>query len=441
MRRDLGYALGILLILATPVANAAEWLVLENLKLIDGTGSEPRTVSSLLVRDGVIASIDGEPSVSDPKPMDKVTRIDLDGAWVMPGLVDAHVHLAHYPRGHNQLADRLDWAVRGGVTTVRDMGGDARVLAEARRALEAGELVGPTVRFSAILGGESMFDHPVLAQAARGYGPGNAPWLRAISDDTDLTRMMAKARGAGVSGVKIYGDLDAAQLRRVAEAAEAQGLMRWAHGTVFPARPSELVAAGVQSLSHAPYLVWEAVDSVPADYRKRTQGPYSDIPPDHPRILALLERMAEEGVVLDTTLSLYRDMHRYRPPEGIEWASEAFDWGVELVRLAHEHGVMVAAGTDAFEPVNSMAPPNTHVELFTLVEDVGMAPMEALVAATRNGAIATGVDQERGTLTVGKAADLLVLDANPLENIRNTLELRLVVTNGQIVQPGMPGLE
>lgn len=422
-----------LVCVSVPISAAgSQRLELTDFTLIDGTGAEPRAIERLTVRDGWIIGIDGAGEHGVTESGEVVTTIHLDGAFVIPGLIDAHVHLANYPRPRSELVERLAWALDHGVTTLRDMGGDARILADLRRAIAAGEIAGPELRFAAMFGGETMFDHPAIGQAALGFEPGRAPWLRAVGADADLPRLVARAAGSGVDAIKLYGDLDAARAQAIVEEAKSQGLVAWAHGTVFPASPAELVGAGVDSLSHAPYLVWAGVDEVPSDYNLRTQGPWDQVPPDHPRILELLDAMAERGVVLDATLSMYRDMHRYRPPEGIEWAPVAFEWGVALARLAHERGVPIAVGTDAFFPAGRHAPPNTHVEIETLVENVGLSPMAALVAATQNGAIAAGVGDERGTVEVGRIADLVVLGSDPLADIAATRDIRHVIVGGRV---------
>jgi imidazolonepropionase-like amidohydrolase len=423
--------LGVALLVLRP-GMAAQWLELSNFTLFDGTGEPAREVGRLLARDGEIITIDEEGEGASPMPGEVVTSINLDGAFVIPGLIDTHVHLANYPRPRHELVDRLSWSLDHGVTMLRDLGSDARVLSELARAVERGDIVGPRIRVGAIFGGETLFDHMAMQQAAPGFTPGQAPWLRAVSADAELPVLVAMARGAGAQALKLYGDLDAGQVAALTAEAQRQGLMAWAHGTVFPASPHELIEAGVQSLSHAPYLIWAAVEDVPADYNYRTRAAWTEIPPDHPDILAVLDLMADRGVVLDTTLAMFRDMTRYRPPEGIEWAMEAFEWGVAVTRLAHERGVPIATGTDAFFPVSPFAPPNTHVELRTLVEDVGLSPAEALVAATRNGAVASGLDDQVGTVAVGKRADLVVLGSDPLADIGASTDIRWVIVDGRV---------
>ena len=165
------------------------------------------------------------------------------------------------------------------------------------------------------------------------------------------------------------------------------------------------------------------------------QGPWTKIPPDHPRLLALYRRMAERGVFLDATLYVYKAMRNFSPQVQADWTDEAFAWAVQATRLAHAAGVRVTTGTDWFEPRDDSELPHTHEELALLVEAAGFTPMEAILAGTRDGAAALGMAASRGTVEPGKVADLLVLDANPLEDIRNTTRIRMTVVRGKTVAP------
>ena len=419
--------------LAAAPAQAADWLILSSFALIDGTGAPARFVEQLRIRGGIIVAIDGEGDLAPPAERDIVLSVDLGGGFVMPGLVDTHVHVGRFPKARAEAERIWKAAVRGGVTSVRDLGGDARALAEAGRAMMNGEFVGATLAHSAMFGGESLFAQDRrLAGHAIGFAPGTAPWSKAVTEDSDLRLAVAEARGAGATIAKLYGNLDERLARRLIAEAERQGLRTAAHATVFPAGPSALVAAGVDSLSHAPYLVWEGAQRIPADYEARTRGPWAEIPPDHSKLLAVYDRMAERGVFLDATLFVYRDMAKFSPAVDADWTGAAFSWAMQAVRVAHERGVRITTGTDWFEPRSEADLPHTHEELALLVE-AGLSPMAAIVAGTRNGAEAMGIGATRGTIAIGKAADLLVLDADPLVDIRNTTKLRFVVKDGRIV--------
>ncbi len=415
--------------LACPVS-AAEWLVLSNFNLIDGTGADARAVNSLIIHNGVIAALDDD-SQLNPQPMDVVTRIDLDSRWVIPGLIDTHVHVARFPDALKQAEIILKQAVQGGVTSVRDLGGNARALAEINRALSNREWIGPTLVFAGMYGGPTLFADDRIGHFAPGYAPGHAPWAQAITRATDLPLTIAAIRGAGVNGIKLYGNVDASLSSSVIREAHHQRLPVWAHATVFPAGPGDLVDAGVNSLSHAAYLVWEAADEIPHDYSARTAGAWAKTPANHPALIALFKKMAEQGVFLDATLYVYQALHKVIPPEQAGWAVEASRWGAEVTRVAYQHGVKITAGTDWFEPDPGELP-HTHQELVLLVE-AGLSPMDAIIAGTRNGAESLGVLDERGTIETGKAADILILKESPLTDIRNTTKIQQVIKGGVLV--------
>lgn len=419
----------------TVPASAAEYLELTDFQLIDGTGAAARAVGSLLVRDGIIVAIDAAGTRPEAEADARWTRIGLGGAWVMPGLVDTHVHISRFP--DPRKAERLlQGAVRGGVTAVRDLAGDARALAELERAIGAREWPGPSLVYSALFAGPDVFRNGPTAQLAPGRTPGSAPWARLIDTRTDLRQAVAEARGSGATTIKIYGDLMPRLAAAIVREARRQEVMTAAHATVFPARPSDLVEAGVGSLSHAPYLVWEAVDEVPDDYGQRINGPWTTVAPDHPRLLALYRRMAERGVFLDATLYVYKAMKDYAPGEmDTRWTEAAFAWAARATQLARAAGVRVTAGTDWFEPRDESGLPHTHDELALLVRDAGFTPMQAIVAGTRDGAAALGLAADHGTLEIGNYADLVVLDADPLADIDNTRRLRLTVRHGVVVEP------
>ncbi len=412
--------------------HAADWLELTNFNLIDGTGAVERTVSTMLVKNGTIYSIDDSSEFTGTN--EHPTRIDLNGGWMMPGLIDTHVHVARFPDTANQARLILEQAIRGGITGLRDLGGDARALGEVTRALQNKEWLGPTMVYAGIYGGSSLFMDQRIAGLAVGFAPGAAPWTQAVDLETDLALTVAATRGTGVSGIKLYGNIEPALSFRVIQEARRQGLKSWAHATVFPTGPGDLVDAGVDSLSHAAYLVWEATPVIPDDYAARTNGPWNETPPDHPKLRVLFKKMAEKEVYLDATLYVYQAMHKMIPPEQAAWAAEASAWGAKVTAVAHKMGVLITTGTDWFEPAEGELP-HTHQELVLLVEQAGLTPMDAIVAGTRNGAGALGVLDQRGTIEIGKAADLLILNKSPLLDIRNTRNIRMVVKDGVVLKP------
>jgi len=403
-------------------------LVLTHATVIDGTGSPPRAGVTIVMREGRITALFPDGTQALP---DSIEVRDAAGLFVLPGLIDSHTHNATSPSTEDRRAvveQRLRQAVQGGVVAVRDMGGDGRALADLQRAAAAGDIVSPDIHYSAIIAGPAFFTDPRVLSSSVGYAPGAAPFTRAVTDTTDLRQVVAEARGAGVTAVKMYAALDGALAARVAAEAKRQGLHVWAHLALFPARPSEVVAAGVEVVSHALLVPWEAVPTM-LGWQDRGR-PDLSVGPDDPAVRRLYALMRARGTILDATLWVYRA----RPGSADTSAAVRREQrAIEFTRAAHEAGVRIAAGTDDMQADSAGVLPNIHHEMELLVR-AGLTPMEAIVAATSTGAVATGFAADHGTIAVGKAADLLVLTADPTVDIANTQRIAFVVRRGRILE-------
>jgi imidazolonepropionase-like amidohydrolase len=197
-----------------------------------------------------------------------------------------------------------------------------------------------------------------------------------------------------------------------------------AHATVFPARPTELVAAGVDLLTHVPYLSWQGAEFVQAaDAWNRRNGPYAKVPTDGPAITEMLRAMAAAGTHLEPTLWVF-----HRAPAD----SVLQRWSREVTRLAVAAGIPIVAGTDGLIEADSTALPNIHKELELLVR-AGLSPAQALASATIVPARLMGRGRTHGLLAAGRVADLVLLEANPLEQIGHTTRIRQVIRRGAVI--------
>jgi imidazolonepropionase-like amidohydrolase len=392
-------------------------LVVRNVTVIDGTGAPARPGLSVVVLDGKIQAI--VPSGQEP-PANLV--VNGDGLFVIPGLIDAHVHLSGMAWA--QRTEQLKRVLLGGVTTVFDMAGDVRDTSHLSRAALTGEIDSPGIEYVSLMAGPAFFTDPRVIASSRGYKPGDAPWNRVVTADTDLVRAVAEARGAGSRAIKLYAALDAATVARIGAEAKRQEIRLVAHATVFPARPGDLIAAGVAMLSHTPYLVWEGSPPSP-DFPRRARGDFAGVPADGPVMTRLLRSMKDNGVALNPTLWIFAE-----GPAKDDMAALRTPWMNAVTKRAQEMGVTLAAGTDSMIQGND-ALPMLHKELEAEVA-AGLSPMEALVSATLGAARAIGLDSSRGSIEVGKAADLVLLDASPLDDIRNTRRIRYVVKDGRL---------
>jgi hypothetical protein len=171
--------------------------------LIDGTGAAPRPHQDILVRGERIVAIGSHGAV----PADKLTlRVNLSGRFIIPGLIDSHVHLAT-PPNTAQAKAVLRRDLYGGVTAVRDMADDLRPVAELGRESLTGELPAPDIYFAALVAGPSFFNDPRTAAASFGVTPGEALWMQAITSRTNMVEAIARARGTSATAIAIYADL------------------------------------------------------------------------------------------------------------------------------------------------------------------------------------------------------------------------------------------
>lgn len=402
-----------------PAAEPPASLVIRHATLIDGNGGPPRGGVTLVVRDGTIAAIvDGDEDARAD------IAIDGRGLFVLPGLTDAHVHLSGM-RWEERTA-QLRRVLQGGVTMVFDVASDLRNTSDLARAALSGEIESPTILYAALFAGPAFFTDPRVVATSRGFRPGDAPWNREITPATDLVRAVAEARGAGATSIKLYAALDAPTVSRIGNEAARQGVRLIAHATVFPAKPSDLVAAGAKYLAHTPYLAWEGMPPS-TEFQKRARGDFAAVPAEGPVMTRLLQSMRDHDVALNPTLWIFSDgsakddMSPVRTP-----------WMFAVTRRAQEMGVTIAAGVDALMTPGDPLP-MIHRELEVLVSGAGLTPLQAITAATRGAAHAIGADARHGTIAPGKVADLLIVDADPSVDIRNTRRIRYVIKDGRVV--------
>jgi imidazolonepropionase-like amidohydrolase len=415
------------------LAAAPKPLLLTHVGLIDGSGSPVQRDMTIAIEGQQITAV--YPGDSLPAPKDAEVR-DLSGKYVIPGLIDAHVHITDAEPDIAHYQTFLHALLLGGVTGVRDMAGDDRLLQFLADQANSDAFASPDIFYVALMAGPTFFKEDFRAQdASKGEPLGFAPWMQAITARMDVPLAVAEAKGTGATGIKLYANLPAALVEAITAEAHRQDLRVWTHATIFPARPSDAVDAGVDTISHSPYLVWEAAPSVPDDYRMRAMGDFEHIKPAAPRILALFDAMKKRGTILDATLLVFKNEAEHHPQRV---GGGIMPWSYAVTKLAHQRGVLVDAGTDdaGFAYGNDGPeldqPPSVHEEMALLVEHAGFTPLQAIEAATEVGAGALGQSAKRGTVTPGKLADLVVLDADPSQDIHNTTKIDFVVKHGRI---------
>lgn len=411
----------------------AERVALKNINIVDVVSLTVKENQTVIIKDVQIDRVLSAKRIASIKDL---VVIDMTGKYLIPGLIDTHVHHATDPdeSDNDQITrKRLRELLRGGVTSVRDMGGDTRALASLKRRAEIDVIQSPDIYYSVIIGGKEFFSDPRTISSAKGRQPGNVDWMKAVDSDSNFNEIMLRAKGTGASGIKIYAKVDSEVIKPLAEAAKKHGLKVWSHVFVGPAKPSESIAGGVEVVSHAGDISAEVVDGFYQLRRnkkmisKKLQAKSFELE----RYTHLMSDMKKRGTILDPTLTVFE-----RGGQRNEINELLYQWGNTFTRLAHQSGVTISTGTDSSSDYMGKDYPLVQHEMQLLVEVIGMSPLEAIQAATFNGAKALGIEEKYGSVSKGKIANLVILNSDPTDNIHNALDIAHVIKNGNFVHRG-----
>jgi imidazolonepropionase-like amidohydrolase len=400
------------------------YILLKNATIIDMVTESGRT-GDLLIKQDKIFDI----SFKDPiKPPKGAVIYDLSGKYIIPGLIDNHVHITHST--YLDAVDEIETALKNGITGVRDMGGDGRMLAQLKRAALIGEIPASDVFFSAIIAGDDFYNNdPRPASVALGANVGNEAWQWTLNDDTDYNNIIAQTKGLGATAIKAYARLELPAFQKIVAEAKRQGLKVWAHASIPPMRPSEIIRAGADVISHAgSFIQYEIADDIKDRYdfdtreaRNEYRQKLKEIPfsATTPKVKSLLETMKKNETILDATLWLYQ----------LEGQPIDLGYALKVTKMVHEAGIKIGAGTDGLNHDDGSVS-NIHLEL-KLLTQAGLTPLDALRAATIVNAIGLGQASQIGSIEVNKLANLVILNADPLENIDNSRSVNTVFKRGK----------
>lgn len=414
---------------ATPRDGGEPAIVIEHATVLDGRGGAALADRDIAIAGERIVAV--YPSGSRPAPAG-ARRIDATGKWVIPGLIDAHVHLGTRGRDAGVIEMILANVLRNsGVTTVRDMGGHGPLVQRLKAAARNGAVSPQIVAATLVTGPASDFwlTGEAGSFVAGTTQRGRSPWFRHFTAGERFDAALGAARAAGADGIKAHSGFAPDELKRLGAAARRYGLPLWTHGFVGPARPADAVAAGATSLSHADMLAYAGAEAgeraaMGSTYVARTRAAMDATPVDGPQLGRLFAAMRRRGACVEPTFFVFTP----REPDPVRDAYVR--WAAQATGRAQREGVPVCAGTDGLGGGTA----NLPEELALLVNRAGLTPLQALTAATLNNARALGL-ADRGRIASGLRADLVVLDADPALDIANVKRVRGVVARGVWHEP------
>ena len=390
-------------IAAQSVPTPSGRVVLLHANVIDATGAQPLRNVTIVLDAGRITSIG-----TATTPGVAADTIDLAGRWVVPGMIDAHTHI--------NSAAGMKRALESGVTTVRSASTPHFEDVGLRALVRAGALAGPEMLAAGVFVtpnlGETILADPRLAQFAGGVTT-SAQLAALVNINVDRGADWIKTRGTERAGLadqdprkQVYSE---SQLRAIVDAARARGV-----GVLVHAHGDEgayaAVKAGARTIEHGTYL--------------------SD---------STLRLMKDRGVCFTPTYTTLFDLSApggdYDSAPLQLRAAHMIPRAADAIRAAHALGVPVITGVDTEYGPNSLSRVATEI---AHLHDLGFTPIDAIRAATSVAAQCLGIEKRVGMLKVGMEADLVVVERNPLDDVRALQDVVIVIADGRVALKRIP---
>ncbi|MDQ4022819.1 MAG: amidohydrolase family protein [Thermoproteota archaeon] len=392
-------------------------VILEGASLIDGTGSPPRNDSVVILKDERILTVTDRGNFTDyPKDSEIV---NLTGRFLIPGLFDMHAHVAGVlDSSYNQTVSEntLKALLDNGITTIRNPAGPTKESVALRDAVAAGQIKGPQI-FTA---GRLINGLPFPTR-----------FVETIANTEAEVREEVKSQAdAGVDYVKLYVGLYPNLVKTAIDEAHNQGIK--AIGHLYLTSWTDAANLGIEALTHgvpvSPFLLSKDKREI---FIENGRGPFDHflwlnlVDLNSTKINEMINALVKNKVPVDPTLSIYEAMLKDDPQNQHLWSKV-----LELTKILYDHGVTIMSGTDI--PNFGLIPGTSlHHELELLVK-AGINPLNVIKIATSNAAEALGILDDVGTIEAGKQADMIILNANPIRNIRNIGAIEGVIEDGQV---------
>lgn len=406
--------------------NDDQALAMVGASLIDGTGAATVPDSVVVIKKGRIVAAGPRAKIKIPRDANVV---NVNGKTILPGLWDMHAHFEQVEWGPVYLA--------AGVTTVRDCGNEFEFITAVRDAIANGRGLGPRLLLAGIVDGTSPY----------------AIGVQRVDTPEQARMWTDRYHVAGFQQMKIYSSVKLEEVKVVTDEAHRLGMTVTGH-VPEGLNAFQVIEAGQDQINHIGYIADIMHAPLPADAKRIDRAKaVIDIDFSSEPAQKAISFLKAHGTVVDPTIALteFFTATSAKPPASFEpgvkdvapelieqledvgppsersdLMGKVFAKDVAIVGALHRAGIPIVAGTDQTVPGHSL-----HREIELYVQS-GFTPMEAIQAASLVPARVMGLEKELGTVEVGKRADLIVIDGDPLADIRNTRNVELTITGGKM---------
>ena len=414
--------------------NGNEALVLNGTTLIDGNGGPPKADSVIVI--GVskkIIAITNQTNFRDSLSLfnddsgSQITKrvLNLSEKYIMPGLFDMHAHIAGVRKNSYDQAtseNMLGMLLKYGITTVRNPGGPTNETVHLREEVLNRNLSGPEIFTAGRLLNTPEFPIPFVEKQ--------------VTTEEEVREEVRNQATAGVDYIKLYVGLKPDLVKAAVDEAHRQGIKVIGH--LYLTSWTDAANLGIDFLTHgvpvSPFLLPEDKQRI---FNRTGGNPFDHslwldlVDLDSIEIRNMIESLVQNQIPVDPTLNVYEAIfvrQSFADPQNEQRWSKV----LQLTKMMHDRGVKILSGTDI--PNFELVPGESlHHELELLVEP-GTNISDVIKIATKNGAEALDLMNQTGTIEPGKQADILILSANPVEDIENTKRIEAVISNGRIIE-------
>ena len=391
-------------------------LILKNGIVIDGTGKKESQGKTILIQNARI-QIKENPDNLNNFPLESVQEVNCSGKYILPGLIDAHVHMCSSTLSDNtenisrvlnsethlalEAAKNAKKALLNGVTCMRDLGGSSYINIKIRDLINVGFIPGPRIVACGY----------ALSMTGGHGGPGIS---MEVDGEDEIRKAVRLMRKMGADCIKLMGnglsvnspELNVAEMKTAVETAHDAGMKVAVHASVWKA-VENAVEAGVDTIEHAYTLNEE-----------------------------LIEKIIKKGIILVPTFGTVAQISRIGADiefwkDRMDAIRKRMETALLSFRLAREMGVRFAVGTDGSNfPLLEVGEMSKEIMAF---QEIGFSLEEILQAATLNAAKAVDRESDIGSIENGKLADMLILNRNPLKEIEAYSDIFAVIKDGKIL--------